>query len=123
MCWRQSGRTDGRNDLDCSTLGMHVWWRRWGSFECVSFGASALARLDERCWEAVEAHKGDWLRPFAALLLAAPPQQHFEVCGAPCKWAPFAHANGTEVSTGQLANPAQGKDAVGGDQTISAMLS
>ena len=70
----------------------------------MSFGASALARLGDRCWEAVEALKGDWLRPFAALLLTAPPQQHFEVRGAPCKQAQFAHADGTEVSTRHLVN-------------------
>lgn len=50
------------------------------SFECVLFGATALARLGDRCWAATAPRAGDWLRPFAALLLAAPPAHRMEVC-------------------------------------------
>ncbi len=54
------------------------------SFECVLFGATALARLGDRCWAALVPRAGDWLRPFAALLLAAPPPHRMEVRGRCC---------------------------------------
>ncbi len=49
------------------------------SFECVLFGATALARLGDRCWASLVPWAGDWLRPFAALLLAAPPPPRMQV--------------------------------------------
>jgi hypothetical protein len=51
----------------------------WQSFECVSFAATAMVKIGDRCWEMAKAHCGDWLRPFAELLLAAPPAEHFQV--------------------------------------------
>lgn len=53
------------------------------SFECVLFGATALARLGDRCWAAVGPRCGDWLRPLAALLLASPPPNRAQVGNLP----------------------------------------
>lgn len=60
---------------------------RWGSFECVSFAAAALVKIGDRCWAVAEAHCGDWLRPCAALLLATPPPEHFELAGVQARYS------------------------------------